>query len=79
MHPIVKELRAYRVAADLSYERLAHEIERTTGRAFSASTLFHICTDPDPRPQDRTLRKLETFLEGTRTNGSRRARRQGRR
>lgn len=65
MHPTLERLRAYRVKADLSYEHLANRIAAATGRHFSASTLFHLCTDPEPRPQDRTLTKLGEFLRLT--------------
>jgi hypothetical protein len=59
---LLARLRAHRLAADLSYEALADRIAAVTGRRFSASTLFRLCTATRPVLQDRTATRLEQYL-----------------
>lgn len=56
-HPELSRLNAYRLDQDLSYRELAAQV----GIAYR--TLYGLLTGENPQPFDRTLHKIQKFLD----------------
>lgn len=73
MLPIFRRLNAHRLEHDLSFPDLAAEMRKAECR-IGTRTLHTLLTKDDQKPRDRTLYKIQKFLNGLKLKPAKRKR-----